>query len=84
MLILYYRFVPESFRFLATSGNMKGAERVILRIAVVNGTSPPDLSAMEQVFQKEVKSQNDHVYTLRDICTPNTYLKTNILFSICW
>ena len=75
---MYFRFVPESFRWLITKGRYTEAVAIINRVSQTNGREAPDVTAIIEQTKLESESLDaKHHYTVLDMFRT----KTNIIKS---
>ena len=82
--VLPYRFIPESFRWLITTGKYAESEEIIGRVAKMNGHEKPDIrNIIEQAKQDE--KQETKRYTAIDLFrTKRSAIKTlALMFTWC-
>ena len=73
----YFRFVPESFRWLITKGRYTEAVAIINRVSQTNGRDAPDLTAIIEQAKLEKSLDATHHFTVIDMFRT----KTNIIKS---
>ena len=80
--LLLNRFVPESFRWLVTRGRFKDAEKVIDKIASLNGHVSPDVTKVIEQASLERKGKTKHYSAIDLFKTRESIIKTLALLFI--
>jgi len=80
----YFRFVPESYRWLVSNGKIEKAHGVIAKIARINGKPVPDFSKFAEIVKAAESTSKEKKYTIVDIVRNRTLLKYTMLVAIGW
>ncbi|KAL8620052.1 hypothetical protein ACOMHN_015334 [Nucella lapillus] len=76
-------YLPESVRWLAVSGHMTKAHRVLCKMAKCNGRKPPSLSAVEALCS-DTTGKRQRKYNYIHIFSTCKMLKLSTLFGYMW
>lgn len=76
------RFVPESFRWLVTRGRYKDAEKVIDKVAALNGHVLPDITKVIEQATVESEEKTRRYSALDLFKTRENMIKTLALLFI--
>jgi hypothetical protein len=64
--------VPESYRWLVSSGKIEKAHGVIAKIARINGKPVPDFSKFAEIVKAAESTSKEKKYTIVDIVRNRT------------
>ena len=74
--------MPESFRWYVGHDRIKEAEKVIKRVARINGKPEPDVTKF--ITQMLPEGVPDRKYSFLDLFRNRDLLKYTLLFSVAW
>ena len=77
---LYFRLIPESFRWYYSHDRIEEAERVIKAVSKVNRRPSPDMAFMEQL----AVTTKDRKYTVIDLFKSRFLIRITALLSLNW
>jgi hypothetical protein len=78
-----FRLVPESFRWLSSNGKEKEAEKVVEKIAKLNGRGKPNLVKLSSVILKEAGHKQKH-YSVFHLFASPSLVKYTLLLGLSW
>ena len=88
LYIIFYRFVPESFRWLITRHRYQDAERVVGAVAYVNRAAKPDLTKIIELAKDEENteksSKSAKKYSAIDLFKTKEGVKNTIGLIFMW